>query len=85
MWNVALDPTVNGGKYVTSTVLSDPGMKTYTMFIAKMPDRKGHVACDPKARNLHRRDQRSEMNPEEKDARLLEISSGCGNKCFPRV
>ena len=44
---------------------------------------KGHVACDPKARNLCRRDRRSEMNPEEKDARLLEIGSGCGNKYFP--
>ena len=46
---------------------------------------KGHVACDPRARNSHRIDRRSEMNPEKKDARGLETSSGCGNKCLPRV
>ena len=68
-------------------VTSDPGMETYMVLSTKMPDGKeeAQVVYDPKARNLHRRDQRSEMNPEEKDARLLEISSGCGNKCFPRV
>ena len=65
--------------------MSDPGRETYRVLSAKMPGGKGHVVYDPKARNSHRRDQRSEMSPEEKDARLLEISSGCGNKCFPRV
>ena len=55
-------------------------METYTVLSAKMPGGKAHVVYDPKARNLHRRDQRSEMNPEEKDARLLEISNGCGNE-----
>ena len=52
---------------------------------AKIPSGKEHVVYDPKARNLHRGDQRSEMNLDEKDAQLLEISSGCGNECFPRV
>ena len=66
-------------------VTSDPGMETYTVRSAKMPGGKAHVVYDPKARNLHRRDQRSEMNPKEKDARLLEIISSCENECFPCV
>ena len=43
------------------------------------------MAYDPKAKNSRGRDRRSEMNPEKKDARGLETSSGRGHKCLPRV
>ena len=58
-------------------VMSDSGMETCTMFIAKTPGGKRYVACDPRARKLQRIDQRSVMNPEEKDARLI-VDGGCG-------
>ena len=51
--------------------MSDSGRETCTVFIAKTPGGKRYVACDPRARKLQRIDQRSVMNPEEKDARLI--------------
>ena len=57
--------------------MSDSGRETCTVFIAKTPGGKRYVACDPRARKLQRIDQRSVMNPEEKDARLI-VDGGCG-------
>ena len=51
---MAFDPTVKDGRYVTSTVMSDSGTETCTVFIAKIPGGKRYVACDPRARNLQR-------------------------------
>ena len=56
--------------------MRDSGMETCMVFIAKTPDEKRYVACDPRARNLQRIDQRLVMNPEEKDARLI-VDGGC--------